>query len=34
MAPNVTLRMNTADVAWHVICKIKVLMKLLDECSM
>lgn len=33
MAPNVTLRMNTADIAWHVICKIKDLFRLLDECN-
>lgn len=32
MGPNVTLRMNTADIAWHVICEIKDALKLL-ECS-
>ncbi len=33
MAPNVTLRKNTADIPWHAFCKIEDPLKLLNECN-
>ncbi len=33
MAPNMTLRKNTADIPWHAICEIEDPLKMLNECN-